>query len=172
VTLTWTAVPNATGYQVVAYAADGTTKLDPQPPAITGTSQVVTGLAPKDYQFAVTAKNAGGAVSPESAKVTATVTAVTDTVTLARITYKAGSDFRVVGTSTAPNGTYSVYRVDPASAGAAPIPGMANIVLTPAVAPATGTTFDIRVRNGAVPAGITTVWVKTSSGGVASRGVN
>lgn len=172
VTLSWTAVPTATGYQVVAYQADGTTKLATQPPAITGTSQVISGLAAGDYQFAVTAKNAGGAVSAESDKVTAKVAAVTDVVTLGRITYKAGSDFRVVGSSSATSGTYSVYRVDPATAGATPIPGMANIVLTPAVAPATGTTFDIRLRNGAVPAGITTVWVKTSNGGVASRTVN
>ena len=64
------------------------------------------------------------------------------------------NDFRVGGSSTATSGTVSVYiavtdpvtrKVVPA---ANPITGMTNQPLTPAVAPATGSSYDIRLRAG------------------------
>ena len=175
VTLKWTASPGVAGYQVNAYQADGTTRLATQPPAsaANATQQLITGLAAGDYKFTLTAKNAGGATSAESTPAAATVTAVTDTVTISRPTWKV-NDFRVVGSSSARTGTVSVYAVDPrlpANANAQPIPGMGNQPLTAAAAPATGSTFDIRLRN---TNGITrpaTIWVRSSNGGVASSTV-
>lgn len=53
-----------------------------------------------------------------------------------------------------------------APAGTGPAQRSINQPLTAAVAPATGTTFDVRLRAG-VPARPAQVWVKTSNGGVA-----
>jgi hypothetical protein len=147
VTLAWTAVPNATGYQVVAYQADGTTKLATQPPANTGTSQVITGLATGDYKFTVTAKNAAGTVSPESAQVSATVTAVADTVAISKVTWKAGAELRVIGSTSATTGTVTIYAAKTDATGKLVAdttkPLISNAALTSA-APAAGSSFDAR----------------------------
>ncbi|MFE0513892.1 chitinase [Streptomyces sp. NPDC058964] len=67
VSLAWTAVPGATGYNVYR---DGT-----KTSAVTGTSATVTGLAAStSYSFQVTATNSAGE-SPKSAAVTATTAA-------------------------------------------------------------------------------------------------
>lgn len=150
VTLSWTAVTGATGYQVVAYdtATPTPAKLATQPPASTGTTQVVTGLAAGSYQFAVTAKNAGGAVSPESTPlVPATVTAVTDTVSIGRVTWKAGQQLRVTGSDSLANGTVTIYAAKQDATGKWVVdttrPLIPNVPLTSA-APAAGSTFDAR----------------------------
>jgi hypothetical protein len=148
VTLAWTAVPNATGYQVVAYQADGTTKLATQPPANTGTSQVITGLAAGDYKFTVTAKNAAGTVSPESAQVSATVSAVADTVAISKVTWKAGAELRVIGSTSATTGTVTIYAAKTDATTGKLVadttkPLISNAALTSA-APAAGSSFDAR----------------------------
>jgi hypothetical protein len=121
----------------------------------------IDNLLPGDYMFTVKAGNADG-YGPESvrsAKLTVTVAADTLAITSAR--WRAGNEFRVVGTSSTsdPRVTVSIY---PAVASGpngtlvpdttkGPIPGMKDQPLTAAVAPATGTTFDIRLRSG-IPA--------------------
>ena len=167
VTLTWTAVTGATGYQVVAYQADGITKLATQPPANTGTAQVVTGLATGDYKFAVTAKTAGG-VSPESAQVAATVTAVTDTVAIGKVTWKAGSQLRVTGSDSLASGSVTIYAAKQDATGKWVIdetkPLIPNVALTSA-APAAGSTFDARGATTQARPAIQVV-AKSSGGGV------
>ena len=125
VTLVWDAVPTATGYQVAVYDSTGANKIATQPPANTGTSQIIT-LPTGTYQFAVATKNTAGNTGAESAtKVTGKSTVATDTITITRPVWKT-NDFRVVGSSSAPGGTVSVYTVDPvANPAAKPVTGMA-----------------------------------------------
>lgn len=71
VTVTWTAVSDATRYRVTLYNSGGT--LITTSPDVTGTSYTVEGLTnDTEYQFDVTAYDAAGNASPKSAKVTAT----------------------------------------------------------------------------------------------------
>ena len=110
VTLTWAAVPTATGYQVSVYdTATPPAKIATQPPANTGTSQIVT-LPAGSYQFTVATKNTAGNLGAESAMVPGKSTAVTDTITITRPVWKT-NDFRVVGSTRSPSGTVSVYTV-------------------------------------------------------------
>jgi hypothetical protein len=133
-----------------------------------GTDRILTvnGLTPGTYAFKVKAKNAGG-YGPESAQsANLVVTTITDRVTVTRAQWRAG-DFRIEGTSSAvlpPAGTATVHRVNAdGSIGAAITGASANLVA--AVAPATGSTFSIRVRNGAPTTNPGRVIVRTSFGG-------
>jgi hypothetical protein len=152
VTLTWAAVTGATGYQVKAstVGADGVTltPLAPQPPASTGTSQVVTGLETGKYSFTVTAKNAGGAVSGDSPAATADVTAVTDTVSIGKVTWKAGQQLRVVGSDTLATGSITILAAVQDASGNWVIdttkPALISNVQLASAAPAAGSTFDAR----------------------------
>jgi hypothetical protein len=168
VALAWDPVAAATRYQVTVYSADGATKVisPAQPVSTTSTTQNIVGLAVNTtYQFTVTATTATGTSAESAPKVGAKTTAETVTITSAR--YKT-TDFRVVGTSTATSGgTVSVYGVNPTSAGATPLAGMANVPLTTAAPSATGTAFDARVRAGAPRPASGQVWVRTSNGAVA-----
>jgi hypothetical protein len=150
-----TATPPAPGAPVVVEAGSTVTSIDVKP-LVGGTS----------YNVTVAAANASGtgAASAPIAVTPAVNTVPRVTITSAR--YKTG-DFRVVGTSSAVSGTVSVYTTNPnATPAPSPIAGMANQPLVAAVAPATGTTFDVRLRAG-LPPRPAQVWVKTSNGGVA-----
>jgi hypothetical protein len=150
-----TATPPAPGAPVVVEAGATATSVDVKP--------LVGGVS---YSVTVAAANASGTGTASAAlPVTPTVNAV-PRVSITQARWKA-TDFRVGGTSSATSGTVSVYTSNPnVTPAPAPIPGMANQPLTAAVAPATGTTFDVRLRTG-VPPKPAQVWVKTSNGGVA-----
>jgi Fibronectin type III domain len=172
-TLKWNAVTGATGYQVVVYtAADGSTKAATQPPAGTGTQQVVTGLAAGDYWFAVSAKNVGGAVSPESTPlVKATVTGVTDTVTIGKVTWKAGQQLRVTGSDTLATGSITILPAVQDASGNWVIdttkPALISNVPLTSAAPAAGSTYDARgATTQARPA--VRVIARSSGGGVST----
>jgi hypothetical protein len=155
VSLKWTAAPEAASYQVRVYDAAGT-EITPAPATTTSVGQVVTGLvAGTPYQFSVQSL-AAGRTSPETDRVSATPTAVTDKVTVTRATWKAG-DFRVAGTA-GPNATVTVYRV------AANGTRGAVIANTTFAADALGA-YDIRARNGAAPATRPVRIIVGSSGG-------
>ena len=168
--LTWNATPAATSYQVTVYNADGTAPLPAaqQPAETTRTSQTVAGLAGSTaYQVGVRAINAGGA-GPESAKLRLLTT---ESVTIGTAKWKA-NDFRVTGTSSATSGTVTVLRavrnattgvVEPGAA----FTGLANQPLTAAVPPATGTTYDARLRTGVPTTNPGQVFVRSSNGGQA-----
>ena len=159
VDLKWTAGDaSVTGYRAVAYdkagTAVGTT-------ASATNSVTVSGLAAgQRYTFTVAARNATdwSAASAPTDPILAT-----DGVTIASARWKVG-DFRVTGSGTdavTPAGTVTLY--DAATDKAI---GTASAV-TAAVAPATGTTFDVRLRNGAAPnPKPARVYVKSSLGGV------
>lgn len=170
VALTWNAVTNATSYQVTVFNADGTVPVPAaqQPAETTRTTQTVGGLAGSTaYQFSVRAINAGGA-SPESAKVRVLTT---ESVTIGTAKWKA-NDFRITGTSSAASGTVTVLRavrnattgvVEPGAA----ITGLVNQPLTAAAAPATGSTYDARLRAGVPATNPGQIFVRSSNGGLA-----
>jgi len=163
VTLRWDAVTDAVDYQVNAYDAKAA-RLTSQPVATTARTQTVTGLSGSTaYQFTVVARTAKQ-TSAESAKVSVTTQAITDRVTIATAKWKTG-DFRVTGTSSATSGTVTVHAATATGIGA-PIPNMSG-PLTAAAAPASGSTYDIRLRTGVPNPKPTKIYIKSSNGGVA-----
>jgi hypothetical protein len=169
VTLRWDAGAAAvTGYQVAVYNAAGTALAAnvTQPAETTARTQTVTGLTGGTaYQFSVKAKTAAGGLGAESAKVTATPTAVTDRVTIGTARYKAGSEFKITGTGSQVGTTVTVYASKADGTIGAAIPG-ANAAVVAAAPPGIGD-YTIRLRAGAMP---TTnpgrIFVKSSGGGV------
>lgn len=164
-TVTWNAVAGATKYIVTATPTTGT------PVSVeAGGSLLTIDVKPlvggRSYNVTVAAANASGTGTASApTAVTPTVNTV-PRVSITQARWKA-NDFRVGGTSSATSGTVSVYTSNPNLTPApTPIPGMANQPLAAAAPPATGTTFDVRLRAG-VPPRPAQVWVKTSNGGVA-----
>jgi hypothetical protein len=161
VDLKWTAGDSTvTGYRVVAY--DSANKAVSTTSSATN-SVTVSGLtAGAMYTFTVAAKNAADwskeslPTEPIQAK---------DGVTIATAKWKAG-DFRITGSGTdavTPASTVTLY-----NAATDAVIATATAV-TPAAAPATGTTFDLRLRNGAAQATRPAkVYVKSSLGGVSA----
>jgi len=149
----------------------------PEQPAKADQTLTIDNLLPGDYMFTVKAGNADGygPESERSAKLTVTVAADTLAITSAR--WKAASEFRVGGTSST-NDTRVTVSIYPAVAGPngtvvpdkskGPIAGMKDQPLTAAVAPATGTTFDIRLRSGVPATNPGRVIAVSSIGGVSA----
>jgi hypothetical protein len=116
VTLKWVSTDTSiTGYSVQAYkpGADGTPVADGQPVETTDKTVTIRNLtAETPYTFTVKAKNAGG-YGPESAQSAAlTPAAIIDTVTISSAKYKAGSDFRIIGTASVVGAAITPYRVN------------------------------------------------------------
>lgn len=143
----------------------------------------VTATAPTGYQVfytddgslvvddTVTAKNADGAVSPESTpQAEATVTAVTDTVSISKVTWKAGQQLRVTGNSSLADGTVMIYPAVQQGANwviDTTKPALISNVPLTSAAPAAGSSFDARGANtNARPA--VRVIAKSSGGGVSA----
>src|SRR6185436_13193820 len=119
------------------------------------------------YTFTVKAKNAGGfgPESPQSAALTPA--AITDTVTISSAKFKAGSDFRIIGTASVVGATITLYRANADGSIGAIIPN-AIATVTAAVAPATGGAWEVRLRNGNVPAtNPGRIFAKSNGGGLA-----
>jgi hypothetical protein len=168
VALKWNSVAAATSYQVSVYNADGSTLLPAaqQPGETTNTTQTIAGLnGSTAYQFGVKAINAGGS-SDVSTKVRVVTNEVLS-ITTAR--WKTG-DFRVTGASSALSGTITVYRASADGKSSGVQIGTLTASLTPAVSPATGSTFSWRMRTGdsGLPgANPSTVFIKSTNGGTA-----
>jgi hypothetical protein len=162
VTLRWTADdPAINKYGVQVYDAGGA-KIGPLRET-TVKNLTISGLtAGTQYFFTVSASNDNGVTyGPESAKVSATPTKVTDQVTITTAKWKSG-DFRVTGTASVVGATVSI-RV-----GAPDGPSLGNAAVTAAAPPATGGVYDFRLRNGAAPAtNPGTIYVVSNGGGVA-----
>jgi hypothetical protein len=163
VALQWAAgEAGVTGYTVRVYTEGGTTPVQTKA-AITGTSTTISGLAASTaYEFTVTAKNSAGE-SPESPRLTVTTTkAPVDTLTQITARFRAGDSFRVTGNTTMTSGTILVRT------GSVTGPIIMTAPITAALAPATGGTFDARLRGTDVPAAQpASVWVESSNGGTA-----
>jgi hypothetical protein len=180
VTLNWDAATGASVYVVQLYSATGTaigTPREVAAPALTMSVPNLTGGTA--YQFGIRTRNAAGTLSAESAKITVTPQNALERLTITRAQWRAG-DFRVEGTSTAgvttPASTVAIFRYsgNPASPVGAPINAVANPTanLVAAVAPATGTTFSFRLRNGNAPAANPGQIVVRSSNGTVSAPIN
>ncbi len=165
VTLNWsTAEAGITGYGVQAYVnGEKAGELK----EITAKTLTINSLnAGTQYYFSVKAKNKTG-YGPESDRVGPLVPiALTDKVTIASATWKNG-DFRISGSGSVAG---AILTVRPAtSSGAIDRSRSLGIVQSvPAVAPATGGTWDLRLRNANAPAtNPGRVFVESQNGGVA-----
>jgi hypothetical protein len=158
----WTAGPaSVTSYKVYAYKS-GATVASSTTTATTNKATVNGLTAGATYTFAVTALNTAGDESAKSDPSAATL--VTDSVSITKVTWKVG-DFRVTGAGSdavTPTGTVTLFN---ATTGAEIV---RDVTVTNAAAPATGTTFDIRLRAGAATTAAgkpAKVYVKSSLGG-------
>jgi hypothetical protein len=158
VDLKWAAADAVTDYKVVATKAG-----DPTPVSTTQSktnSVTVSGLAAGEkYTFTVAASNDGTRYGDPSDPTVAIL--ATDAVTITSAKWKVG-DLRVGGTGTdaSPTGTVTLY-----NAANDAVIGTATGT-TPAVAPASGMTFDIRLRAGVPNPKPARVYAKSSLGGV------
>ena len=164
--VTWTAplagTSPITGYTVTATGPAGS----PAVPAVTtissATTATVTGLTNgTTYTINVVANSAAGNSVPGTTTVTPSATEI---LTAGAPVNKTG-DFRVKGTSNVAGGgaaSVSLFRSADA-AGTQTGPVLATSALTPAVAPATGSTFDLRVRS-TIAAGTKLVIVSNTGG--------
>jgi hypothetical protein len=121
----------------------------------------------REYAFTVTATNSAG-TGPATAEVKARPG---DVVTATLVRNKAG-DKRIAGSSSQSGVTVRVYQTNnPATVGNPTAAGtvlLGTATSTPAVAPATGTTWELRLRTaGTIPAGAI-VWVQSTGGGTTS----
>lgn len=161
--VTWTAPANPgtspiTAYKISATAAGATTPAASTTALSSATTANLTGLVNgTTYTVSVVASN--GADGPAG---TATVTpGATETLTATAPTNKPG-DFRVRGSSNAPGGSVSLFRsADGTTTTVGPV--LATSPLTAAVAPATGSTFDLRART-TIAAGTKLVIVGSGGG--------
>ncbi|MEA2155655.1 MAG: hypothetical protein QOE11_1795 [Solirubrobacteraceae bacterium] len=161
-TLQWTAGPaSITDYRVFAYNAAGTRV---STTASKTSSATVIGLNAGDsYTFTVEASN-DGATTWSAESLPSDPIRATDSVSITKVTWKVG-DFRVTGAgsdATTPAGTVTLHN---AATGAAIGP---DTTVTAAAAPATGTTFDIRLKTGTGTTAATKpakVYVTSSLGG-------
>ncbi len=165
VTLSWaSSETGVTGYSVQAYV-DGA-KVGAAVPT-TAKTVTINSLTPDTaYFFTVKAKNASG-FGPESTPYgPLSPTKVTDRVTIGTAKWKSG-DFRVTGTGSLVG---AIVTVRPATSTGAidRTRSLGSGQIVPAVAPATGGTYDIRLRNANAPAtNPGKIFVESDSGGVA-----
>jgi hypothetical protein len=160
-----------TGYDVQLYSGVGTASI-PSGAVRTTTDKTltVTGLGAGTYNFTVLAKR-GATPGPASPKSTDfTVAPAGDRISVTQAKWKA-NDFRVAGSTSAIGGTVSVHLAQTVGGvvGPAPTPitGMVNQPVTAAAAPATGGTFDIRLRAGVPNPRPAQIFIKSSNGTVA-----
>jgi hypothetical protein len=165
VTLSWaSSEAGVTGYSVQAYVND--VKVGAAVPT-TAKTVTINSLTPgTEYFFTVRAKNASG-FGPESTPYGPLVpTKVTDRVTITTAKWKVG-DFRVTGTGSLVG---AIVTVRPATSTGTidRTRSLGSAQTVAAVAPATGATYDIRLRNANAPAtNPGRIFVESDSGGVA-----
>jgi hypothetical protein len=162
-TLRWASTAaNVTGYDVQLYLGAGAAGLPSGGlrPA-TDKTLTVSGLTTGTYSFTVIAKTAAGNSAASARSADFTVAPAGDRITVSSAKWKA-NDFRVVGTTSATGGSVSVLL----TATGAPVAGMTGAV-TPAAAPATGGTFDVRIRAGIPNPRPAQIWIRSSNGTVA-----
>jgi hypothetical protein len=167
VTLNWAFnEAGVTGYGVQAYVNNAKVGVLRETPP-TAKSITIDGLTPgTEYFFTVKAKNGAG-YGPESTPYGPLApTKVTDRVTIGQATWKS-RDFRVRGTGSVVGAIVNIRPQTPTGAiDRTRSLGSAEVV--PAVAPATGGEYDIRMRDGnAPPANPGKIYVESDGGGVA-----
>jgi hypothetical protein len=163
--VTWTApvagTSPITGYTITATGPAGS----PAVPAVnaisSATTVTLTGMSNGTaYTVSVVANSAAGPSAPGTTTVTPSAAEV---LTAGAPVNKTG-DFRVKGTSNVAGGGaagVSLFRADAARAQTGPV--LATSALTPTVAPATGSTFDLRSRT-TIAAGTKLIIVSNTGG--------
>lgn len=142
-----------TGYGVQLYDGAGANPVGALRETTTAdTTLALTGLVPGEYAFTVKAKNTAG-YGVESAKSTKfTVAVVTARVTISTGVWKL-ADLRITGTTDQPASAGSIRfykaKADGTADITAPVGGTVPQNLTAAVAPATGSTFNVRYTTNA-----------------------
>ena len=147
--VTWTAPANAgsspiSGYKITATAQGAAAPAASTTALSSATTTSLTGLTNgTTYTVSAVATNATGDGTPGTA--TVALSAAPSEVLTAGAPANKANDFRVKGTSSATSGSVSLFNtladgVTPTGAALATSP------LTAAVAPATGTTYDLRAR--------------------------
>jgi hypothetical protein len=163
VKLSWAKVDKATSYLVTAYSDAGVALPAAQQPGETSNlSQTIAGLnGSTPYRFTVTAINAAGQSQASNEIRVVTL----ENLTIGTAKWKTG-DFRVTGSSSALNGTVTVWR---ATADGTPTTqiGTLSAALTSA-APAAGSTYDWRLRTGVPTTNPGRIVVKSTSGAVSA----
>jgi fibronectin type III domain protein/chitobiase/beta-hexosaminidase-like protein len=165
-TLSWaSSEAGVTGFGVQAYV-DGV-KVGALRETTAKTISIQSLTPNTDYFFTVTAKNGSG-WGPESTPYgPLTPTKVTDTVSIATARWKSG-DFRVTGTASLVGAIVTIRPTVPTTGAIDRTKSLGATQVVPAAAPATGGTYDIRMRNANAPAtNPAKIYVESDSGGVA-----
>jgi Fn3 associated/Fibronectin type III domain len=165
VTLSWaSAETGVTGFGVQAYVND--VKVGALRETTAKTMTINSLAAGTEYMFTIKAKNGAG-YGPESTPYGPLVpTRVTDSVSIGTAKWRVG-DFRVTGTGSLV-GAIVIVRPALANGTIDRIKSLGTGQLVPAVAPATGGTYDIRMRNANAPAtNPAKIYVESDSGGIA-----
>jgi hypothetical protein len=167
VTLSWASTEaGVTGFRVQGYVND--VAVPALMKDVTAKTITIGSLnAGTEYYFTVRAKNGAG-YGPESTPKYGPLvpTRVTDSVSIGTAKWKSG-DFRVTGTGSLAG---AILNIRPALANGTidKTKSLGTGQMIPAAAPATGGTFDIRMRNANAPAlNPGKIFVESDSGGVA-----
>jgi hypothetical protein len=172
----WTAVPDATEYQVRVWdKTDATNTLRALPQystTSTTTNATVSGL-PRSadghrYVVRVQAKTPASDVwGPVSTGVPATAIVPGDDIGLIRAQYRDGEDFRLQGSGTVPNATLTFHRSNVAGTGPVvnALPGFPTV--TVGTLDETGTGPWDASMEAPLPANPGTFWIKSSQGDIA-----
>jgi hypothetical protein len=149
----WQPVTGASSYEINMTKPDGTVTTQP------GTSPAtISNLTVGNYSFTVTAVS-GGLKSAPSAPATASVTPVTDRVTISTAKWKT-NDFRVTGTGSQNGVTVRVYRANTDGTKGAQIGTLSVGVAVNA--------YDWRLRAGVPTTNPGRIVVESSAGGISA----
>lgn len=170
ITLSWTkpADNSITGFGVDIFTSTGvkigTTR------TTTTTTMIITNLTPGlSYQFSVMSQNVAGFSSPSPKTGTIVFPSPVDTITITSAKYVANKQFKISGTGSIA-ATAMVYSVNVNGGLGTPIfnRGTTSVISAPIACAAGVCTFNIDIRNGAVPlTRPSSIYIVSTKGGVA-----
>ncbi|MGY1591171.1 fibronectin type III domain-containing protein [Geodermatophilus sp. SYSU D00708] len=176
VSLAWNPVPDATEYRVRAFLRTDATNINAlqaeRDVVVTGTTADVSGLPKSEpgtrWVFRVQSKTAAGAQFSALSNPGVNVVLPGDSIGLTLAQFRTGDEFRISGSGTVPGATVTVHRPNTAGTGpaATPIAGYPSGTVGALEAPENTGPWQI-VLDPAPATAPTTIWIKSSLGGVA-----